>query len=155
MRQQGILEADIDFHPDALSAEDIARGVCRLFANMGYTPLTEFPLTNNRRVDVIGLAKDGEWMIAEIKASERDFKSDGKWPEYLPYCDEFYFAVAGGFPMDLLPENAGIIVADAFHGAILRKAPRSKMNGNRRRAQLLHFGRRAAGRWHGLIDPGR
>lgn len=148
-----ISDSDIDFHPDALCAKDIGRGVCRLFTNMGYAPLTEFPLTNNRRVDVIGLAKGSAWIIAEIKASERDFRSDGKWPEYLPYCDEFYFAVAGGFPLEILPDNAGIIVADSFHGAILRPAPRMKMNAARRRAQILHFGRKAAGRWHGLTDP--
>jgi len=154
MRRQ-FSEADIDFHNDVLSAEDIGRGVCRLFTDMGYAPLTEFPLANNRRVDVIGLAKDNQWLIAEIKASERDFKTDSKWPEYIPYCDEFYFAVAGGFPMDLLPDNTGIIVADAFHGAVLRKAPHKKMNGNRRRSQTLHFARKAAGRWQGLIDPKR
>lgn len=150
-----MFEGEIDFHPDALSAEDIARGVCRLFGNLGYAPLTEFPLTNNRRVDVIGLNKDSRWIIAEIKTSERDFKSDSKWPDYLLHCDEFYFAVAGGFPMELLPDETGIIVADAFHGAILRNAPLRKMNGNRRRAQLLHFGRKAARRWHGLVDPNR
>ncbi len=148
-----IPESDIDFHPDTLCAGDIERGVCRLFTHMGYAPLTEFPLTNNRRVDVIGLAKDGNWIVAEIKASERDFRSDGKWPEYLPYCHEFYFAVAGGFPLEILPHHTGIIVADAFHGAVLRKAPRMKMNAARWRAQALHFGRKAAGRWHGLVDP--
>mgnify|MGYP002630888275 CR=1 FL=1 len=147
--------SDINFHPDTLCADDIGRGVCRLFTHMGYAPLTEFPLTNNRRVDVIGLAKGSEWVIAEIKASERDFRSDRKWPEYLAFCDEFYFAVAGGFPLEILPTDVGIIVADSFHGAILRKAPRLKMNTTRRRAQILHFGRKAAGRWHGLVDPKR
>ncbi len=139
---------DFDFHGDVLSADDIARGVCRLFANMRYEPLTEFPLSNNRRVDVIGLDKQSQFIVAEVKASERDFRADGKWPEYLPHCDAFYFAVAGGFPLEILPEDAGIIVADAFHGAIVRPAPKRKMNGTRRRNQILKFAIKAARRLH-------
>lgn len=146
---------DFDFHADALSADDIARGVCRLFHNMRFSPLTEFPLSNNRRVDVIGLGKDGKFIVAEIKASERDFKADQKWPEYLPHCDEFYFAVSGGFPLELIPAEAGIIIADAFHGAIVRTAPRRKMNGTRRRNQILKFGLKAARRLHHTRDPRR
>lgn len=143
---------DFDFHADALNAGDIAQGVCRLFSNMRFAPLTEFPLSNNRRVDVIGLHKDSRFLVAEIKASERDFRTDGKWPEYLSHCDEFYFAVAGGFPLELIPEEAGIIVADAFHGAIVRPAPKRKMNGTRRRNQILKFGLKAAQRLHRTHD---
>lgn len=154
MARKSAIKSDFDFHTDVLEASDITRGVCRLFSHMGFAPLTEFPLSNNRRVDVAGLAKDGTWAIAEVKASERDFRSDAKWPEYLPYCDSFYFAVAGGFPMHLLPDDVGIIVADAFHGAILRESPVAKMNGTRRRAQLLRFGNLAARRLHQHNDPG-
>ncbi|MEQ8667106.1 MAG: MmcB family DNA repair protein [Rhodospirillales bacterium] len=146
---------DFDFHGDALAADDIARSVCRLFSNLGFSPLTEFPLSNNRRVDVIGLAKDGGFLVAEVKASERDFRADGKWPEYLTHCDAFYFAVAGGFPLDLIPPEAGIIVADSFHGAIVREAPRRKMNTTRRRNQILKFGLKAAKRLHTVRDPRR
>lgn len=146
---------DFDFHADVLNAEDIARGVCRLFHNMRYSLMTEFPLSNNRRVDVIGLGKAGEFIVAEIKASERDFKTDQKWPEYLTHCDEFYFAVSGGFPLELIPEDVGIIVADAFHGAIVRQAPKRKMNGTRRRNQILKFGLKAAKRLHHTRDPRR
>jgi hypothetical protein len=155
MPHKASIEQNFDFHADALEAHDITRGVCRLFTQMGYAPLTEFPLSNNRRVDVAGLAKDGAWMIAEVKASERDFRTDNKWQEYLPYCETYYFAVAGGFPMDILPDGVGIIVADAFHGAILRKSPEAKMNGNRRRTQLLRFGNLAARRLQDHNDPGR
>lgn len=147
--------SNFNFHPDVLEAADITRGVCRLFSQMGFAPQTEVPLSNNRRVDVAGLAKDGVWTIAEIKTSERDFRSDSKWSEYLPYCDTFYFAVAGGFPMDILPDDVGIIVADAFHGAILRPSPISKMNAARRRAQLLRFANLAARRLHLSNDPGK
>lgn len=154
MPRKASIDTDFDFHPDVLEARDITRGVCRLFSHMGFAPLTEFPLSNNRRVDIAGLAKDGTWIVAEVKASERDFRTDAKWPEYLPFCDSFYFAVAGGFPMDILPKDVGIIVADAFHGAILRKPPTTKMNATRRRTQLLRFGNLAARRLHQHTDPG-
>lgn len=146
---------DIDFHPDVLAAEDIARGVCRLFGDLGLAPLLEFPLGNGRRVDVAGMGRDGRFVVAEVKASERDFRADGKWPEYLPWCDEFYFAVAGGFPLELLPDDAGVIVADAFHGAVLRPAPARRMNAARRRSQILRFGLKAARRLHAVSDPAR
>ncbi len=146
--------SDFDFHTDVLEAHDITRGVCRLLSNMGYAPLTELPLSNNRRVDVAGVARDGTWAIVEVKASERDFRTDAKWPEYLPFCDTFYFAVAGGFPMHILPEDVGVIVADAFHGTILRPSPITKMNATRRRTQLLRFGHLAARRLHQHNDPG-
>ena len=35
-------------------AERLARGVCRLFEDMGFAAITEFSLANGRRVDVIG-----------------------------------------------------------------------------------------------------
>jgi len=155
LTDRAAIDADFDFHADALDASDITRGVCRLFTDMGYAPVMELPLSNNRRVDVAGLSKHGTWMIAEVKASERDFLSDTKWNEYLPFCDTFYFAVAGGFPMNILPEDVGIIVADGFHGAILRKAQPTKMNATRRRTQLLRFANLAARRLHHQIDPGR
>ena len=155
--QSGLIPTafDFDFHADVLSADDIARGVCRLFGNMRCSPLTEFPLSNNRRVDVIGLATDGRFLVAEVKASERDFKADQKWPTYLTHCDEFYLAVSGGFPLELIPAEAGIIVADAYHGAIVRPSPKRKMNGTRRRNQILKFGLKAAKRLHHIRDPRR
>ena len=36
-------------------AQRLCRGVCRLFEDLGYAALTEFPLANGRRVDVIAL----------------------------------------------------------------------------------------------------
>ena len=89
----------------------------------------------------------------EVKASTADFRADRKWPEYLRFCDRFYFAVAGGFPRDLLPVGAGIIVADRFGGAVVRPAPGAKMNPATRRAQMLRFARHAAARLRRAEDP--
>src|SRR3546814_5087076 len=34
-----------------------------------------------------------------------DLRADGKWPDYVGYCDAFYFAVPPGFPHDPVPEE--------------------------------------------------
>ena len=85
-------------------------------------------------------------MIVEVKSSVADFKSDRKWPEYVPYCDQFYFAVAADFPSELIPEEAGLIIADAFGGAILREPATQALNAARRKAVTLKFARSAAER---------
>ena len=108
--------------PQTTSA--VTRGAGRLMADMGYAPLFEVTLPNGRRADIMALGPRGEIAIAEVKSSLEDFVTDRKWREYLPYCDAFYFAVAPEFPREILPEEPGLIVADAFGGAVLREAPR-------------------------------
>ena len=145
---------DIDLMtPGPFEAGDITRGVCRHFRARRYSPLTEFKLSTGRRADVAGLNKAGRFVIAEVKSSVRDFQADRKWPEYVPFCDRFYFAVANGFPVDLIPEDCGILIADPYDAAILREAPLLKMNGARRRSQILRFAKTAADRLHRISDP--
>ena len=126
---------------------------------MGFAPIIEYPLGNGRRADVAGINRKGLIMIAEVKSGLADFRSDGKWPDYLGFCDCFYFAVSAGFPLDVLAgdepdlERAGIIVADRFGGTILRGAQEIKMNAGRRRAETLRFARKAAARLHHVMDP--
>ena len=134
-------------------ASAMARGVCRLLADMGYRALLEFKLASRRRADVIGLDPRGRFAIVEIKASVADFRADGKWPQYRPYCDVFYFAVADDFPFDLLPDGCGVIAADAYAGTVLGEAPETPMNASRRKAQLVRFALTAAARLQGLLDP--
>ena len=55
-------------------AEDITRGVCRYLCTLGYSPLTEFKLTSNRRVDVMGLNSKGFYIVIEVKSSVADFR---------------------------------------------------------------------------------
>lgn len=136
-------------------ADRLARGVCRLLADMGFRTLTEFKLTNRRRADVAGLDKGGRFVIVEIKSSPADFRSDDKWPEYQPHCDFFYFAIGENFPRPLLPDDQGLIVADAYHGTIVREAVETPMNGSRRRAQTRRFALTAATRLGALLDPAR
>ena len=130
--------------PETTSA--VTRGAGRLMTALGYAPLIEVTLPNGRRADIMALGPRGEIAICEVKSGLEDFLTDRKWGEYLPYCDQFYFAVAPEFPQDLLPEEPGLIVADAFGGAVLREPPHTPLAGARRKALTLAFARLAAGR---------
>ncbi|MGZ0188854.1 MAG: MmcB family DNA repair protein, partial [Alphaproteobacteria bacterium] len=70
-----------------------ARGAARLLSGLGYQSIPEFSLETGRRVDVFGIGKAGALVAVEVKSSREDFLSDTKWPNYLDYCDQFYFAV--------------------------------------------------------------
>ncbi len=135
-------------------AGDLARGVLRLLAELGCEGVDEFPLANSRRADVLAVDPGGRIVIVEIKTSEADFRADAKWPDYLDFCDLFYFAVPAGFPDDLLPGEHGLIVADRFGGSVVRPAPERKLAAARRKAVTLRFARTAAGRLRRLLDPG-
>ena len=128
---------------------DVTRGVERLFVDMGLSPLAEFRLANGRRVDVAGLDGKGRIAFVEVKSSREDFDVDQKWPDYLGFCDAFYFAVAEGFPVDILPPDQGLIIADRFGGAVLRPAATLTVAPARRKAVTLRFARAAALRLSG------
>lgn len=147
------LDDETDLSRPWTAAEGISRGVCRLLTDMGCAVLCEFKLTSRRRVDVMGLTGAGQFLAVEVKSSVADFRADSKWPEYLPFCDRFYFAVTTDFPVDILPTGHGLIIADAWQAAVQRPAPLTPMNGNRRRNQTLRFARLGARRLQGLIDP--
>lgn len=136
------------------TTDSVTRGVCRMLAEAGYGTLKEFRLASGRRVDVMGMNDDGEFVIIEVKISVEDFRGDRKWREYLPYCDRFYFAVPEDFPSRLVPGDCGLIVADGYGGAIRRAATTMAVNGNRKRRQLVRFGLAASARLRRLADPG-
>ena len=117
----------------------ITRGVCRLFQYLGFGTLTEFKLTNGRRVDVMAIDRNGEFVIVEVKSTVADFRGDRKWQEYLGFCERFYFAVPAGFPVDLMPDECGLIVADPYDAAVRRESLTHKLNTNRKRRQLIRF----------------
>ncbi|HAD26648.1 MAG TPA: DNA repair protein MmcB-related protein [Alphaproteobacteria bacterium] len=124
----------------------VAQGVERLLRQMGLATLREFTLANGRRADVAALSRKGEIVVVEIKVSVADFRADGKWPEYLDFCDRFFFAVPERFPRDILPADQGLIIADQFGGAELRPAPEARISAARRKAVTLRFARKAAER---------
>ncbi len=138
---------------DRITAQRLARGVCRALGTLGYAALTEFPLNSGRRVDVIAVNGTGETVIVEIKTSTIDYRSDRKWNEYLEFCDAFYFAVPTAFPLALLPTDCGLMIADDYGAEILRRPAAQPMNGSRRRAQTLRLALAAMQRLGRLIDP--
>ena len=52
-----------------------------------------------------------------------------------------------------LPGEAGLIVADRYDAAVIRPAAERPLAAARRKAELLHFARRAARRLSAQIDP--
>src|SRR3712207_9094537 len=100
----------------------VCRAATRFCALRGWVPVHEMPLPNGRRADILALLPDGGFAVVEVKSCARDFLSDAKWPEYRDYCDRLYFAVDLDFPRDLLPEDAGLLVADGGTEAADRKS---------------------------------
>jgi hypothetical protein len=137
---------------EKLVAGDVARGVSRLFLRNDLLSISEVPLGNGRRVDLFALSPKGLVTIVEIKVSKADLLGDGKWPEYLDYCDRFFWAVPQGFDLALLershlmPERTGLIVADRYDAAIVREAQSTMLAPARRKVETLRFARRAARR---------
>ncbi|HYM16981.1 MAG TPA: MmcB family DNA repair protein [Micropepsaceae bacterium] len=147
----GLEEAAIGFV--RFTASEVARGVNRLLISEGMSPLIEFSLPNGRRMDVAGLGNDGAIVGVEIKVSLADLSADDKWPDYLPYCDLFYFAVPPEFPHERVPASSGLMVADRFGGSILRPAKRNALHATRRKALTLRFAQIAAERLARAFDP--
>ena len=128
------------------TAAEVARGVSRLLIQEGYSPILEFTLANGRRLDVAALGADGTVVGIEIKVAIPDLKCDAKWPEYLDFCELFYFAIPPEFPDELVPQGTGLIVADRYGGAIVRPSPVAQLHASRRKAVTLRFAKVAAER---------
>ena len=135
-----------------LPGQRLQRGVCRLLRSHDYATLDEVTPEPGLRVDVMALGPTGEIWVIECKSSRADFTSDRKWQGYLPWCDRFFWAVPAGFPADILPEGAGLIVADDFFGEIVSMAPATPLAPARRKALTLRFARMAALRHHAMRD---
>jgi hypothetical protein len=132
------------------TTDAVTRGAARLFLALGYAPLAEVSLPNGRRADLMALGPRGEIAIAEVKSGLDDYRTDRKWAEYAPFCDAFYFAVDADFPRHILADGPGLIVADAFGGAVLVEPPVVPLAPARRKALTLTFARLAAARALGL-----
>ena len=139
-------------------AADVARGVTRLFCRQELFAICEMPLPNGRRADLMAIDPKGGLTIVEIKVAKADLVGDGKWTDYLDYCDRFFWAVPPHLAPILeeeryLPRDAGLIVADRYDAAVVRQAAHRPLPPARRRAELLRFARRAARRLAAQIDP--
>jgi hypothetical protein len=138
---------------ETLTAALLARGVCRALEQLGYASLLEFPLATGRRADILALGRGGDLVIVEIKSSVADFRADHKWTGYRDFADRFYFAVPSTFPTALIPEDCGLIVADAFAASLIRDGAPNALAPGRRRAMTLRFALMAAARLRRHLDP--
>ena len=138
---------------DLQPGQKLARGVARYLRSLGYASLEEFVPMRGLRVDVMALGPKGEIWVIECKSSRADFQSDAKWQGYLEWCDRYFWAVDMDFPTDLLPDDSGLIIADAYDAEIIRMAPEDKLAAARRKKLTLKFARDTARRLHSLRDP--
>jgi hypothetical protein len=134
-------------------AAELQRGICRALRTLGHAVVTELCLANGRRADVVALSPGGDIWIVEIKSCLVDFQTDGKWPDYLPYCDRLYFGVAPDFPCHVLPGEAGLFLADRYGAELVREPVEERLGAARRKAMLLAFAHAAAVRLQLHIDP--
>ena len=130
----------------------------RLFCRQDLFAICEMPLPNGRRADMMAIDPKGGLTIVEIKVAKADLVGDGKWLDYLDYCDRFFWAVPPHLASiceaeRFLPGEAGLIVADRYDAVIARDAAHRPLSSARRKAELLHFARRAARRLATQIDP--
>src|SRR6185503_8071113 len=139
-------------------AAEVARGVTRLFCRHDLFAVCEVPLPNGRRADLMAIDAKGSFTIVEIKVAKADLVGDGKWFDYLEYCDRFFWAVPPFLARILdeeryLPCEAGLIVADRYDAAVIRDAAHRPLAPARRKAELLRFARRSARRLAAQVDP--
>ena len=131
----------------------IQRGLGRLLRNWGMAPVPEVPLPDGRRADMMAIGRKGEIWIIEIKSSLIDFRTDQKWQGYAAWCDRLFFAVNPDFPAEVLPQETGLMVCDAYGGSIVREASDQRLAGPTRKTMMLLIARLAATRLHQAMDP--
>jgi hypothetical protein len=140
-------------------AQAVARGICRLFARNDIWALAEMPLRNGRRADLMGIDPRGHIVIVEIKTARGDLLGDGKWPDYLDFCDRFYWGLPPELDRlcldgaDFRPECCGVIVADEYDAEIVRPAPSQPLAAARRKAEIERLARAGLRRLVTGADP--
>ncbi len=140
-------------------AQDVVRGISRLFARNDIWCLPEMPLRCGRRADLMGIDAKGRVIIVEIKVSRADLLGDGKWTDYLDYCDRFYWGLSPALdraPLEteaFLPDQCGVIVADGYDAEILRPAPLRQLAAARRKVETERLARTSLRRLVTQADP--
>lgn len=150
----------MDQNVDALSeilpaqpGQRLQRGVCRGLRSLDFVCVEELVPCAGLRVDVMALGPRGEIWVVECKSGRSDYQTDRKWQGYLDWCDRFFWAVDAAFPVELLPEGTGLILADPYDAEVVRMAPEAALSPARRKVVLRTFARTAASRLQGLRDP--
>jgi hypothetical protein len=163
---ESILESTPEFPLESsapctlIGADAVARGVARMFARHRIAVQREVALRNNRRADLMGVSAKGDVILVEIKCSKADLLGDQKWPDYLDYCDKYYWAVPPSLDAALLdgeaflPERSGVIIADGYGAEILRPAARFPLAPARRKLEVQRLAILAMRRLSAVYDPG-
>ena len=144
---------------EGLRSAAVARGISRLFARNDMWVIAEMPLRNNRRADLMGLDAKGRIVIVEIKTARGDLMGDGKWPDYLDFCDRFFWGVPPELDRacldgeDFRPDLCGVIVGDEYDAEIIRPAPSHPLAPARRKVEVERLARAALRRHTMLNDP--
>jgi hypothetical protein len=154
--------AMVDAVTDSLEREalGVARGISRLFARNDIWCLSEMPLRNGRRADLMGIDARGQVIIVEIKVAKADLLGDAKWPDYLDHCDRFFWGLAAHLDRAVMeteafrPDACGLIVADGYDAEILRPAPLMPLAAARRKVEVERLARAALRRMTVAADPG-
>ena len=131
----------------------MARGTCRMLRSHNFVTLTEFVPARGLRVDVIAVGPKSEIWVIECKSGREDFASDNKWQGYLEWADRYFWAVGPEFPIDILPPDSGLIIADDYDAEIIRMPEQAKLAAARRKKLLLKFARNSADRLSAYTDP--
>lgn len=150
---------EINAGVSGLRSAAVVRGICRLFALNDIWVIPEMPLRNNRRADLMGIDGKGRIVIVEIKTARGDLMGDGKWPDYLDFCDRFFWGVPPELDRtclegeDFRPDLCGVIVADEYDAEIIRPAPSHPLAAARRKVEVERLARAALRRHAYLSDP--
>ena len=75
----------------------------------------------------------------ECKSPRADFQADHKWQDYLEWCDRYFWAVDQEFPTNLLPEDTGLIISDAYDNVIIRIGQENKRAPTRRKSMIKNL----------------
>ena len=81
-----------------------------------------------------------------MTVSTRDFVSRGAVLAVSALAHVLVYGALSLVPASTPPPRPGLIIADAFGGAVLREPPHTPLAGARRKALTLAFARLAAGR---------
>ena len=65
----------------------------------------------------------------------------------------FYFAVGADFPIEILPSECGLVIADAYGASIIHDPKPHRLIAARRKAITLRFARLSANRLMQFTDP--
>jgi hypothetical protein len=143
----------LDEDRSLMAGQRLARGVARGLLQFDFVSVEELVPASGLRVDVMALGPRGEIWVIECKSSRADFMADQKWRGYLPWCDRFFWAVDPAFPTEILPQDTGLILADAFGAEIVRIGPETPLAAARRKVMVQKFARHAALRLQAYRDP--